>query len=126
MKLLIPFLAAIALLTNCTRPIPPQSTPTKTEHAANLTFMPGYVQAEFENGASAAIYFAGGASICVPGQCQIEIEGKMLPDVDGSYLCANSENGDYLQFFPSGFATAKVEGIVWRFMPRKSGTVFAQ
>lgn len=126
MKYAIPFIAAIVLLTNCTRPIPPQATPTKTEYAQNLTFAPGYVRAEFENGASAAIYFAGGASICVPGQSQIEIEGKMFPDVDGSYLCTNSENGDYLQFFPSGFATAKVEGIDWRFMPRKPGTVFAQ
>lgn len=121
MKYILSFLAIIALLASYTRPIPPQATPKpKTDYAETVSFHPGHLLATFENGAFASIYFGGGASVVIPGQSQIEISGKAFPEADGSYICSNSENGDYLRVYPSGFATAKVAGICINFSPRKN------
>lgn len=121
MKIIFSFLALIAIAASCTRPVPPQATQKpKTDYAETVSFHPGHLLATFENGAFASIYFGGGASVVIPGQSQIEISGKAFPEADGSYICSNSENGDYLRVYPSGFATAKVAGICINFSPRKN------
>ena len=126
MKSTFSFLAAIALLASCTRPIPPQATPKpKSEYAENLKFMPGYVQGEFENGVTASIYFNGGACIIVPGQSQIEIVGEFLL-YDHYFLCNNTRTGDYVLIYKTGYGRANVEGVEFNLFPRKYGTVFVK
>ena len=121
MKSIFSFLAIIAIAASCTRPVPPQATQKpKTDYAETVSFHPGHLLATFENGSFASNYFGGGASGVIPGQSQFEIGGKVFTEADGSYICSNSKNGDYLRVYSSGFATAKVAGICINFSPRKN------
>lgn len=99
MKLPLFILAAFALLTSCTRPIPPQK-PHLTKIADNVAAIPGGLMAAFPKGESAIVYFAGSAAVVI-NRKQIEIAGMFYADDEG-WGCSNPENGDYLKIYRNG------------------------
>jgi len=125
MKGLLTAFIALAILTACNKEIPPTAPKVPQDVAKSITFHPGHMVADFENGEQAAIYFQnqkGQASVLLPAKGQFEITGNFTVDATGWY-CLDNTHGDYLHIRRNGSASGKVRGMSFHLMPKTANVL---
>ena len=123
MKGLFSAIFALAILTGCNKEIPPTAPKVPQDVAKSISFYPGHMVADFENGEQAAIYFQKGeASVLIPAKGQFEITGNFTVDATGWY-CLGNTHGDYLHIRRNGSASGKVRGMSFHLMPKAANVL---